>query len=323
MLHQSLKGNQQKPSFQISVLRTNPSQCAAVICASGIGDALILHTLSYHLKTHFRMNVTTFSDSLSSFGRWLPQGFSFAPQPRTQKDVESLAQYDKVFLQYDNTPKAVAIRARVPRDKLHLLYGTYKPEKHGLLHANDIAFIEGKTVLDNLCLALGSSKETGFTPPSELFHRRFPKRVIIHPMNQDPTHRWRKNGFLHLSQHLKEEGYTPIFLAAEQEAAEWGAASTPTLESAASLLYESGFFIGNNSGPSHLASLLQIPSLIISKGTKHLNTWAPSWLPATAITPRFVPNLKGLRWRETKWPLFISTRRVLNSFRNITKQYNI
>ena len=296
---------------------------AAVVCASGIGDGLIFHILSYHLQSKLGMEVTTFSDPLPSFGSWLPSGFSFAPQPYTPEQFEALCHYDAVFLQYDNSPKAAAIRALRPRCNLHILYGTYLPEKHGPLHPNDFAFQEGLTVADNLCTAVQASKETGFTPPPGLLHRRYPKRVAIHPMNQDPTQRWSKKRFLLLFQQLQKEGFEPFFLTSPSEAPEWQAIQSPTLESAASLIYESGFFIGNNSGPSHLASLLQIPSLIISKGAKQWQKWAPSWLPATPVSPRFVPNFKGMRWREDKWQYFISTSRVLNTFRNITKRDNI
>ena len=299
------------------------NKTAAVVCASGIGDALIFHMLSYHLHTVLGMQVTTFSDPFPSFGGWLPSGFSFAPQPRTPEEFAQLCRYDAVFLQYDNSPKALAIRALRPRCNLHLLYGSYRAEKHGPLHSNDRILQENLTVADALCLSMNCSKENGFAPPPGLIHRRYPNRVAIHPLSQDPTQRWSKKRFLDLFQQLKAEGFDPFFLTSPSESADWGAVITPTLEAAAAQIYESGYFIGNNSGPSHLASLLRIPSLIISKGEKQWQKWAPSWLPPTPISPRFVPNFKGMRWRENRWQYFISTKRVLNTFRNITKQDNI
>ena len=68
----------------------------AVICAPGLGDAVILHIASYHLSLagHEAFTVTP-----HHFGRWLPHAQSGDPE-----------QCDAIFLQHDNSLKSASIR---------------------------------------------------------------------------------------------------------------------------------------------------------------------------------------------------------------------
>lgn len=295
-----------------------------VICASGIGDALILHTASHHLqKAGF--SVTTFSDFLPSFGAWL-KDYHFQAQPHSK---ETFSSFDALFLQYDNSPKAKEILSLRKSGKIiYTLYGDYRASKHLPLDSTyDFVFDEEKTVLENVRLALhrffptiAPSKDNGMKPPPSLLYRRYRKRIAIHPESKDPAHSWSRRGYLLLADRLKAMGYEPVFLASEPG---WRGPFFPRLEDLASFLYECGFFIGNSSGPSHLASCLRIPNLVISKGEQHLARWAPDWLPGLSITPSFfLPNFKGMRWRDTKWQSFISVSKVINKFKLLEKLSN-
>ncbi len=303
-----------------------------VIPASGIGDSLLMHIISYHLQ-QLGHHVTTFSDSLPSFGSWLP-GFCFRKQP-TLSDIESLPSlYDALFLQHDNSPKAIHIaQLRTSSScQIYQLYGQYHPSKHLPFNPTyDLLFHREKSVASNLVLALQyffpsllPTKANGMTPPSSLSYRKFPRRVAIHPLGKDPKNLWLKHRFLKLQEKLSRQGYEPISLLSPSEALDW---PEPTfrphsLEMLASFLYESGFFIGNDSGPAHLASCVQIPHLVIGKSPKHLRLWAPDWLQGELITPPpFLPQWVGMCLRDCYWPHLISTRYVINKFKNIAKQY--
>ncbi len=72
-----------------------------------------------------------------------------------------------------------------------------------------------------------------------------------------------KEKFLKVAAWLSREGYDPVFTVAPYEQSEWSGPLFPQLEDLASFLYESGAFLGNDSGTGHLASLLKIPHLII------------------------------------------------------------
>lgn len=87
-----------------------------------------------------------------------------------------------------------------------------------------------------------------------------------------------------------------------------------SLEDLATTIYQSGFLIGNDSGPVHLASYYSIPHIVIAQG-RQMPLWSPGWHPPQIIRPpKWVPNVKGMRLREDKWKYFISTKRVLRTF---------
>ena len=82
-------------------------------------------------------------------------------------------------------------------------------------------------------------------------------------------------------------------------------------------LFESGYFIGNDSGIGHLASNLKIPTLTISSNRKLAKLWRPGWYYGKVVFPSTVlPNFKGINFafRDKHWSKFISVRKVLNNF---------
>ncbi|MBF8263174.1 MAG: glycosyl transferase family 9 [Parachlamydiales bacterium] len=299
----------------------------AVVPATGMGDGLIMLIASHHLL-RLGNRVTTFSRHLPSFGRWLEDGEYRLP-PDDWK--QTLSSFDSVLLQYDNTPKAKKIallrRANIP---VYIFYPTYQSSKHGnLLAGFDFPFNENQTMVDNTCLGtqtlFGSivSMNNGLKPLSGLIHRKNMLRVIIHPTSSCPDKNWPKHKFLQLSKLLQEEGYQPVFILSPEERADWPEIEPPlfsTLEDLASTIYESGFFIGNDSGPGHLASYLSIPHLIIGAQRQNMRMWRPGWHRGEIICPpHWLPNFKGLRLREQKWNFFITTKGVLKRFKSIVK----
>ncbi len=297
----------------------------AVICAPGIGDALILQIAAHQLRMH-GFHVTTFSNHLPGFGNWF-QGCSFARQPQLNQIEESLQEFDAVFLQHDNTPKARKIHS-LPRP-VYTFYGSHVVSKHGPLRLGyDFVCDQDRTMVQNVRAAVkalfrleDAGDENGMKPPSGLVHRKHPKRVAIHPTSADPEKNWSRAKFLAVAKWLKEEGYEPAFTLPSAERLEWGGPELSTLEDLASFIYESGFFIGNDSGPGHIASCLKIPHLIIGRDEKQMRFWRPGWhLGEIASPPAWLPNWKGARLRETHWKKFITTKGVINKLKeNVLK----
>jgi len=282
----------------------------AVVCASGIGDALIMHMVSHHLQT-LNSQVITFSNHLSSFGAWL-QGYEFDPQPSLEKIEETFKNFDAIFLQHDNSLKAKAIRT-LPLP-IYTFYGSHIPSKHGPLRKEwDFVCDPKQTMVDNTCAAMlqffGSfSKQNGLIPPSGLIHRKFRNRIAIHPTSTSLEKNWPKSQFHALASDLKKEGYEPVFTVAPHELQDWEGPLFSTLEYLASFIYESGAFIGNDSGTGHLASYLDIPHLIIGKDPSQLRLWRPGWGRGTVVTP----PAWLMRWKifKKEWKAFISKNRI-------------
>ena len=105
----------------------------AVVCAQGMGDALIMHIASHNLAQE-KIEVLTFSDHLQGFGKWLDR-YSFAKQPLPIEIEETFKNFDAVILQHDNSIKAKTIKNL--KIKVYGFYGSHEESKHGPLSPLD------------------------------------------------------------------------------------------------------------------------------------------------------------------------------------------
>jgi ADP-heptose:LPS heptosyltransferase len=123
--------------------------------------------------------------------------------------------------------------------------------------------------------------------------------VVIHPGAGSPAKCWPLNRFVDLVDELKKAGRTVRFVTGETERDRWAPADLATLAATAphrqcnsllELLGEiasAGAFIGNDSGPGHLAGMIGVPTLGLFGPTAPVN-WGPigpkvSYLRATPI----------------------------------------
>ena len=289
----------------------------AVVCASGIGDALLMQIAAAHLRK-IGHDVVTFSSHLGSLHEWFP-GFQFSLQPQLEKIDSLFSHFDAIVLQHDNTPKARRIRSL---DKpVYTLYGAHLQSKHGPLRPDfDRCFDRSVCMAENIRLAcqtlfpaVAATKENGLVPPKNLQWRRFPKRIAIHPTSSAPEKNWLETRFRSLSQKLTDQGYEPVFVVPPQEAADWNSPLFSSLGQLASFLYESGGFIGNDSGPGHLASNLGLPTLILGPSRAHLELWRPGWAPGSIAFP-------AAEWKiiANNWQLFITVNHVMQRFKKLS-----
>ncbi|MBS0625757.1 MAG: hypothetical protein JSS32_06880 [Verrucomicrobia bacterium] len=294
----------------------------AVVCAAGIGDALILHIASHFLKRAGH-DVATFTNHLQGFGKWLPD-CEFRRQILPDQAETALKGFDAVIVQHDNTPKARAILALRPKMPVYTFYTNYRLSKHGpLLPEYDFPFDENRPMVENVKGALkrlfsidAGWGENGLKPLPHLVFRKHLKRIAIHPTSTLEEKNWPREKFLRTARWLKENGYDPVFIAAPSERELWDAPLFPQLEDLASFIYESGGFLGNDSGPGHIASYFGLPYLIIGKQERQMRMWRPGWHPGeVAVPPSWLPNLKGLRLRDEKWKHFITTRQIIKSLK--------
>jgi ADP-heptose:LPS heptosyltransferase len=269
----------------------------AIVCSPGVGDALILHIAAYHLR---KAGVDVSLSTPHFFGRWQPD-----------YPLADLASCDAIFLQHDNRPETQKIYTL--GKPVYTFYGSHVPDKHRPLQAGfDYVCDRNKTMVDNIVASLqalfsiAATKDNGLKPLPGLIHRRYKKRVAIHTTSGDPARNWPLPKFLQVADWLASEGYELAILP-----------SFPSLEDLLSFIYESGYFLGNDSGPGHIASCLKIPHLVIGRTEGHMRFWRPGWAPGEVITPpAWLPNWKGLRLRETHWKSFINPKRVIKTFKN-------
>ena len=192
---------------------------------------------------------------------------------------QEFSQYDLIILQHDNSATSKEMIAHFRNSKTTLLsvfYPQYRKMNHPPLTPLDRVFNKSLPMVENISLAIASllcvsqhSKNNGLLPMKHLVHRKHKKRVAIFPSSNI------QKKYEKIKKHLNLMGFDPFFL------------NSDCCEKNAELLYESGFFIGPDSDFCHLASNLQIPTLVVTKEKKPASMHTPGWLRSCFISPTF------------------------------------
>lgn len=308
---------------------------AAVLPALGIGDAILMMIASHQLfQSGFR--VTTFHDNLPELASWFPNQ-NFEKNRSDDELIERLQKFDLIIAENDNSPRIkkliAAFRKKTP-DRLSIFYPTYSQAKHDPQHSLDKVFDPNRPMAENIGKAIASllaisepSTHNGISPPLPLQHRSRPNRIIIHPTSRVPSKNWSSRKFLKLAERLRDQGYDPHFCVSPSERTSWekvietgcGLPHFPNLSELAAFIFESGFHIGNDSLLGHLASNLNIPTLIIADDEMRMRLWRPGWSSGqVVIPPQWLPNPRIFRWKKNHWQHLISVRKVLKTFSKLT-----
>ena len=299
---------------------------AMLLCASGIGDGLLMMIVAYHLKlANYRP--TIFHDSAQLLSP-LFQSYSFYPHVPF-KDLETLInQYERVIVENDHSPRALHIfklREKISLKHVTIFFPTYSIH----IKQGDFLFNPKCTVATNLAIACQkifgtpNTKKNDLTLPADKRFKKYPKRVIIHPTSNDPKRNWKQTQFIALAKKLKQRGFSVAFCIHPKERSTWEGIDEifvpqfSHLHEIKDYIYESGFLIGNDSGLGHLASNLNIPTLTIAGNPKRIRLWRPDWLAGKVVTIPFpLPNFKGINFciRDNYWQNFIHVSKVYNTF---------
>lgn len=297
---------------------------AAIFSCKGLGDGLLALVLSNNLARN-SAETTTFHPFLQEMQEWFPH-LPLRPFPA----IEALDNFDQFFFIYEKTPWMQALlthcQSHYP-DRTHVL-NPIATRNRDYPYWEVGRFDGALPFVDNLQRYCRNQlkiehavRENGIVPPPSLEQRRYPKRVIIHPTSSREGKNWSKEKYLSLRQQLIRKGYDPVFMLTQEEKKNWPEVDSPhfsTLSALAAFVYESGSMIGNDSGIGHLASSLGLPTLTICRSRDAADFWRPAWAPgALVFPPLWLPNLKGLRWRDRYWKQWISPQRVLHEFEKI------
>ncbi|MGX7003164.1 glycosyltransferase family 9 protein [Caballeronia sp. KNU42] len=286
-----------------------PLSNVALILSSALGDSLLMMTVARNLRLN-GVSVTVFGQQINNMRSWFP-GIDIEPELKPDDCAAKLARFDTVIQLHANKPF-------VNLERLH-------PKVIVLAHlcsANSTESMAERLTRfcrDELRLAL-VDKGNGITPLPGLTHRQRSLRVAIHPMASTTDKCWLASRFIGLAIKLRDSGFDPQFVVAPEERAHWThieqfgltLADLGPLDQVAAWLYESGWFIGNDSGVGHLASSLQIPtlSLFMRRGTAR--TWRPGWgVGQVLIGSAYLPT--G-RLKERYWKYMLSVNKVSQAF---------
>ena len=301
------------------------SEKCAVFSCQGLGDGLIALVLSQNLFLSGK-EVTTFHPFLHGMQSWV----SHLPIESFPNGVEeALSQYDRFFIIYEKSPWMQKIltyclekrRAQTtvlnPIATLNQDYPFWEEGKF----KGDRSFVEN---LQTFCKeVLGFAQVTagnGIRPPDGVVVNRYPHRVVIHPTSSREGKNWPREKYALLAKLLVENGFSPLFLLSLEEKGNWSDVPFETRlfhspAELAELVSESGYMIGNDSGIGHLASCLKIPTVTVCRSFQSARFWRPGWAPGKVVTPStWIPNCKGLRWRDRYWKRWVSVDRVFAAF---------
>jgi hypothetical protein len=287
----------------------------ALVLSARLGDSLLMMSLANNLARNGR-DVTVFSTQISRLARWCPH-LDIRPVPAVETAAE-LAGFDVVVQMHADRPLP---RAAIHEDRFACFdewraRAAVRLREHGrpalvgelALYARDVF---GVTAWDDA---------NGLVAPQGLHHRMHRQRVVIHPTAGSPDGCWPRAKYEKLAQALARRGLQPEFVVEQHERAAWldgtdpnafRFVEAPSLDALAAYLYESGWFIGSDSGVGHLASTCGIPTVTITERLRNMRRWKPAWAEAEVVRPLWLP---GNALRRRYWRAATTVQRVLRAF---------
>jgi ADP-heptose:LPS heptosyltransferase len=127
-------------------------------------------------------------------------------------------------------------------------------------------------------------------PRAQLFarpERRESAYAVIHPFASQPEKAWPLRFFLQVAQHMKRElDLQPVFISGPGEDLSpfqmWPTVPNPPLARTKELLAGASGFLGNDSGPAHMAAAFGLPVVVLF-GPSDPVTWAPWRTPSKVL----------------------------------------
>ncbi|OZI19879.1 hypothetical protein CAL26_20165 [Bordetella genomosp. 9] len=297
----------------------------ALILSPYLGDALFLMAIANNLRNAGR-RVVVYGDHGVALAEWFP-GFDLRPlaaanepgaldacaavvQMSQDAPIAGLAQRHGNFL---------AIKQSLPRQPADDGSNGLGAPCNGIMATFRRFTREFLGVKD-------WTHDNGLRAPAPLRHALHPRRVIVHPSSSEPERCWRPTQYAALATALRARGFDPVFVLARHERPAWRALldahglavlEAPDLARVAAAIFESGWFIGTDSGIGHLASACGIPTVTIADRPRNMNSWRPMWAPGAIVRPWWLP-LRSLRracWREAT-----TVGKVLRTFQALRRR---
>jgi ADP-heptose:LPS heptosyltransferase len=103
--------------------------------------------------------------------------------------------------------------------------------------------------------------------------------AVIHALAATNEKTWPSDNFLAVARYLeRESGLQPVFIGGPGEDlsrfAEYRTAGGAALDEIAQLMRDASFFLGNDSGPAHIAAAFGVPEVVLF-GPSDSEVWAP------------------------------------------------
>lgn len=286
----------------------------AIICNTGLGDGILFERLAHALSSQGHTCVV-YSQFLLKVTSLYP-GVNLSAYPKEIEDTSSdfWQMHDEyIFQQY------------APGSNVHHPHSYVLGE--GWRKESQTWSDHMRAFLDRTHPGSSSYIKSSIQPHPQWHHRRYPKRIMIHPTSLKEEKNWPESSFILLAKQLIHEGWDVEFCATAPEKNMWDpklakAGLSPMqalgLEALAKRIYESGYFIGNDSGVAHMAPALEIPTLKIFDRRSRAIFWSGGWPLTLEVLPWPLPT-RALRTRF--WKVFLPVFRVKRYFYDLVRQF--
>ncbi|MCY0388228.1 glycosyl transferase [Robbsia sp. Bb-Pol-6] len=271
----------------------------AFVMSHALGDSLVSMVIVDNLRRN-GVDVEVFGSTAHVLREWFPD-VRIAPLPPPAALRARLAAFHTVIQMQHDQPVA-DLTALHPR--VRTLHDVEFGHRRGCMAERFADFCRNELGLADVDL------DNGMRAPAGLQHRRHAQRIVIHPEASTDDKRWSAHRFIRLAHRLRERGFEVYFVIAPHERERWpdldahriSAPHFADLHLLACWVYESGWFIGNDSGVGHLASNLGIPTISLFRRRGVAQRWRPAWGETRVVLSwQWVPTarLKEIFWRET------------------------
>jgi heptosyltransferase-3 len=291
-------------------MRLQAGQTVAFNMSQCLGDSLLAMIVVNNLvRNGYR--VVVFGDYIHSLKAWFPS-FEVYPTVRPERARAYLEHFDVLLHAYPRNVVDGTLDWH-PRCLVMETWPTFRQVKNMVdIHAEVCEKDLG------LCEVV---RVNGLVAPVPSRHRMFMQRVVIHPTASLSKKMWLRERFLSLACKLRERGFEPEVIVAPHEREDWlpfqkeqgiAVPELASLSDVAERIYESGWFVGNDSGLAHLASNVGVPAVSLMVRNKIARRWRPGWAPSRAVLP--LPVLPGKFAKDRLWQHFLPVSRVLRAF---------
>jgi ADP-heptose:LPS heptosyltransferase len=111
--------------------------------------------------------------------------------------------------------------------------------------------------------------------------------AVIHALAATPEKTWPSTGFLEIAEHLEvSAGLQILFIGGPKEDlsafGKYRTVSGAALEELARLMRDASFFVGNDSGPAHVAAAFGVPQVVVF-GPSDAEIWSPWRTPSRVV----------------------------------------
>jgi heptosyltransferase-3 len=289
--------------------RIEAGESVAFQMSQSLGDSLLAMIIVNNLVQN-GYRVVVFGDYVHSLREWFPD-FEIH---RTPNDDEAHAVYQNFDVVLHTYPRNVVgnTRAWHPRVLVMDEWPTFRQVKSMVdIH---VEICEKELGLKDI------TRANGCRAPGHLRLGANPGRVAIHPTATLKIKMWVPRRFVALANQLRSKGFQPEFILAPNEREEWSQLHThgfavphfQSLSDVAAFIYESGRFVGNDSGLAHLASNIGTPAVSLMVRNKIAKRWRPDWTESRAVLP--LPVLPGKIAKDRLWKYFLPVSRVMKAF---------